>query len=219
MTLRLDVPAPPNLALAPIEYSAFYQDQYSNILRLYFNRLDNAVRNVLIGTGGKYLSLPFGAFYDTTDQTAASTTTAYPITLNSTSYSVGVGIDTSNTSRIYVRTAGTYNIQFSAQLVNYSNQSEDIDIWFRKNGTDIADSNTRFGLAARKGPSDPYHSVAALNFFVELLAGDYIELVWCSTEAYTTAGTGAYIEHYAASSSPTRPAIPSVIVTATWVSS
>jgi len=61
--------------------------------------------------------------------------------------------------------------------------------------------------------------LVALNFFVALLAGDYIELVWCSTEAYTTAGTGAYIEHYAAPSSPTRPAIPSVIVTATWVSS
>ena len=82
MTLRLDVPAAPALALAPIEYSAFYQDQYSNILRLYFNRLDNALRNVLAGTGGKFLSLPFGAFYDTTDQIAGSTTTAYPITFD-----------------------------------------------------------------------------------------------------------------------------------------
>jgi len=196
----------PALPLPPPQYDVRQLNELNRALRLYFARFDNFV-------------VPYGSFYDTTDQTAASTTTAYPITLNSTSYSVGVGVDPSNTSRIYVNTAGTYNIQFSAQLVNYSNQSEDIDIWFRKNGTDIADSNTRFGLAARKGPSDPYHSVAALNFFAALLAGDYVELVWCSTEAYTTAGTGAYLEHYTAPSSPTRPAIPSVIVTATWVSS
>ena len=132
---------------------------------------------------------------------------------------MAVGVDATNTSRIYVNTAGTYNIQFSAQLVNYANQSEDIDIWFRKNGTNIADSNTRFGLAARKGPSDPYHTVAALNFLVALTAGDYVELMWSSTEAYSGAGTGAYIEHYTAPSSPTRPAIPSVIVTVIWISS
>jgi len=196
----------PALPLPAPQYDVRQFNELNRALRFYFSRFDNFV-------------LPYGVFYDTTDQTAVSTTTAYPITLNSTSYSVGVGIDTSNTSRIYVNTSGTYNIQFSAQLVNYSNQSEDIDIWFRKNGTNIADSNTRFGLAARKSPSDPYHTVAALNFFVVLSAGDYIELVWCSTEAYTTAGTGAYLEHYVASSSPTRPAIPSIIVTVTWVSS
>jgi len=196
----------PALPLPFPQYDVRQQNELIRALRLYFTRLDNFI-------------LPYGVFYDTTDQTAASTTTAYPITLNSTSYSVGVGIDSSNTSRIYVNTAGTYNIQFSVQLVNYENQSEDIDIWFRKNGINIADSNTRFGLAARKGPSDPYHTVGSLNFFVALFAGDYVELVWRSTKAYTGAGTGAYIEHYAASSSPTRPAIPSVIVTVTWVSS
>ena len=196
----------PVLPLPFPQYDARQQNELNRVLRLYFNQFDNFI-------------LPYGSFYDTTDQTAASTTTAYPITLNSTLYSVGVGLDVNNTSRIYVNTAGTYNIQFSAQLVNYNNQSEDIDIWFRKNGTNIANSNTRFGLAQRKGPSDPYHTVAALNFFIALLAGDYVELVWSSTEAYTGAGTGAYIEHYAASTSPTRPAIPSVIVTATWVSS
>lgn len=196
----------PVLPLPPPQYDVRQLNELNRVLRLYFNRFDNFL-------------VPYGSFYDTTDQTAASTTTAYPITLNSTSYSVGVGVDASNTSRIYVNTPGTYNIQFSAQLVNYSNQSEDIDIWLRKNGTNVADSNTRFGLAARKGPSDPYHAVAALNFFIALVAGDYIELVWCSTEAYSGAGTGAYIEYYAASSSPTRPAVPSMIVTVVWISS
>jgi len=211
MTLRLDVPAAPNLALAPMEYSAFYQDQYSNILRLYFNRLDNAVRNVLSGTGGKYLSLPFGAFYDTTDQIAGSTTTAYPITVNSVSFENGVTIE--NNGQITFVYEGVYNIQFSIQLSNNSNATQDIDIWFRKNGVDIANSNSRFGLAPRKSVGDPYHVVGSLNFVDSFQAGDYVELVWC------TSHVDAYIEYYAAGTAPTRPAIPSVILTATFVSS
>jgi hypothetical protein len=211
MTLRLDVPAPPNLALAPIEYSAFYQDQYSNILRLYFNRLDNAVRNVLIGSGGKYLSLPFGAFYDTTDQTAASTTVAYPITLNSTTLSSGVSVQSS--SQITFEYEGVYNIQFSVQLANDDNATQDIDIWFRKNEVDIANSNSRFGLAPRKSAGDPYHVIGSLNFVDSFAAGDYAQLYW------RTSNTAAYIESYAAGTTPTRPAIPSVILTATFVSS
>ena len=211
MTLRLDVPAPPNLALAPIEYSAFYQDQYSNILRLYFNRLDNAVRNVLIGSGGRYLSLPFGSFYDTTDQTAASTTVAYPITLNSTTLSSGVSVQSN--SQVTFEYEGVYNIQFSVQLANNDNATQDIDIWFRKNGVDIANSNSRFGLAPRKSAGDPYHVIGSLNFVDSFAAGDYVQLYW------RTSNTAAYIESYTAPSSPTRPAIPSVILTATFVSS
>jgi len=211
MTLRLDVPAAPALALAPMEYSAFYQDQYSNILRLYFNRLDNALRNVLAGTGGKFLSLPFGSFYDTTDQTAASTTVAYPITLNSTTLANGVSIESN--SQITFEYEGVYNIQFSIQLANDDNGTQDIDIWFRKNGVDIPNSNSRFGMAPRKSAGDPYHVIGSLNFIDSFLANDYVQLYW------RTSNTAAYIEHYTAPSSPTRPAIPSVILTATFVSS
>ena len=211
MTLRLDVPTAPNLALAPMEYSAFYQDQYSNILRLYFNRLDNAVRNVLSGTGGKYLSLPFGAFYDTTDQIAATTTDAYPITLNSTSFENGVAVE--NSSEITFTNEGVYNIQFSLQLANTDNATQDIDVWFRKNGVDIANSNSRFGLAPRKSALDPYHVVASLNYVDSFQTGDYVQLYWCTTNVLT------YIEAYTAGTTPTRPAIPSVILTATFVSS
>ncbi len=211
MTLRLDVPAAPALALAPMEYSAFYQDQYSNILRLYFNRLDNALRNVLAGTGGKFLSLPFGSFYDTTDQTAATTTDAYAITLNSTTLANGVSVESN--SQITFEYEGVYNIQFSVQLANDDNATQDIDIWFRKNGTDIANSNSRFGMAPRKSAGDPYHVTGSLNFIDSFLANDYAQLYW------RTSNTAAYIEHYTAPSSPTRPAIPSVILTATFVSS
>lgn len=186
----------PALPLSTPQYDVRQQNELNRALRLYFNRFDNFL-------------VPYGSFYDTTDQIAISTTIAYPMTFNTTSYSVGVAV--SSNSRMYVDTSGTYNIQFSCQIVNTTNASQDIDIWFRKNGTDIADSNTRFGLAPRKGVGDPYHSVAALNFFLTLKSGDYVEIVWCTTNV------GVYLEHYTAPSSPTRPAIPSVIATMVWM--
>jgi hypothetical protein len=211
MTLKIDNPAVPNLPIAPKDYSADYQDQFLNVLRLYFNRLENVTRSLLGPDGGKFISLPFGAFYDTTDQTAASTTVAYPITLNSTTLSSGVSVQ--NSSQITFEYEGVYNIQFSIQLANNDNATQDIDIWFRKNGVDIANSNSRFGLAPRKSAGDPYHVIGSLNFVDSFAANDYVQLYWRSSS------TAAYIEHYTAPSSPTRPAIPSVILTATFVSS
>lgn len=211
MTLRLEFPAPPNLPLAPQTYETLYIEALNNVLRLYFNRLDNSMRGLLSGEGGRYVSLPFGAFYDTTDQTAASTTVAYPITLNSTTLASGVSIESN--SQITFEYEGVYNIQFSIQLANDDNATQDIDIWFRKNGVDIPNSNSRFGLSPRKSAGDPYHVIGSLNFVDSFAANDYVQLYW------RTSNTAAYIEYYTASSSPTRPAIPSVILTTTFVSS
>jgi len=206
----LNFPVPPNLPLATLDYERAYHDQFANVLRLYFNRLNNNLQNAFGPYGGQYINLPLGSFYDTTDQTAASTTTAYAITYNTTSISNGVKI--LNSSEIHFDYPGLYNIQFSVQLSNDDNATQDVDIWFRKNGQDIADSNSRFGLAPRKSAGDPYHVIAALNFIVNVTPNDYIQLYWRSSN------TSTYIEYYTAPSSPTRPAIPSVILTATLVS-
>jgi len=107
---------------------------------------------------------------------------------------------------------GIWNVQFSLQIKNVSNDGQDFDIWFRKNGTNIADSNSRFHIAARKSTGDPSHIIAALNFFVEMVAGDYIEVVGCVTS------TDVSLEAFPAGTSPTRPAIPSAIATMTFVS-
>jgi hypothetical protein len=209
--MRLDNPAPPNLPLAPEEYERIYFESLTNVLRLYFNRLENITRNLLGIEGGRFINFPYGAFYDTTDQTAASTTTAYAISLNSTTVSNTISVE--NSSQVTFTYEGIYNIQFSVQLVNTDNAAQDIDIWFRKNGADIANSNSRFGLSPRKSVSDPFHVVGSLNFIDSFAANDYIELYWCTTS------TSAYIEAYTAGTTPTRPAIPSVILTATFVSS
>lgn len=207
----LESPQPPNLPYAPQEWNPQYQEQLNNVLRLYFNRLSNVTKNLLGPDGGQFINIPFGSFYDTTDQTATSTTASYPITINTTSLSNEVSIE--NNSQITFATEGVYNIQFSIQLSNNDNATQDIDIWFVKNGVDIANSNSRFGLAPRKSAGDPYHVIGTVNFIESFSANDYVELYW------RTSSTNAYIEYYSAPSTPTRPAIPSVILTATFVSS
>jgi hypothetical protein len=53
MTLLVEnvtVPAPPNLPLAPGDYDSRYQEQFNNVLRLYFNRLDAILRGLVTTT-------------------------------------------------------------------------------------------------------------------------------------------------------------------------
>ena len=179
---------------------------------LYNERIgyDSLIFFVPISAAANADSMPYGAFQDSTNQTAASTTAAYAITLNTTDYSNGVYV--SNSSRMNVRNAGVYNLQFSIQFKNTTNSSQDIDVWFRKNGTDITASNSRFGVPARHSSGDPSHFIGALNYFIELAANDYLEIMWRVTD------TAVSIETFAAGTSPTRPAVPSVITTVNYVS-
>jgi hypothetical protein len=207
---QLQTPAVPDLPNPQDRYDRLTVAQTNGALRTFFLKLTNALQSIASPRGGRFLNNPYGAFQDGTDQTAANTTTAYAITFDTTDFNNGVTL--SNSSRLNVSQAGIYNIQFSVQLVNTTNASVDVDIWFRKNGTNIDKSNSRFGLAPRKSAGDPFHLIGAMNFFVSLDTNDYVQLMW------RTSDVGAYIEHYAASSTPTRPSIPSVIATVTFVS-
>ena len=207
---QLQTPAPPDLPSPGQTYDERLTAQTHRGLLVYFRKLTNILSTVLGPRGGKYLNLPYGAFQDSTDQTAANTTTAYAITFDTTDYSNGITL--SNSSRLNVSQAGIYNVQFSIQFKNTTNDSQDSDVWFRKNGTDIAKSNSRFGLAPRKSAGDPSHIIAALNYFVDLAENDYLQLMWRPSDV------GVSIEHFAAGTTPTRPAVPSIIATVSFVS-
>jgi hypothetical protein len=202
----------PALPYAPVQYDRAYVDGLTNILRQYFNTLDNFVAqlNLSAGGSGAGLFLPYGSFCDTTDQTAASTTTAYAVAFNTTELSSGVTL--SNTSRLNVTNAGIYNVQFSLQFKNTDNDGHDVDVWLRKNGTNIANSNSRFHIPARKSAGDPSHLIAALNIFVDMTAGQYVEIMW------KVGNVAVSLEHYPTSTTPTRPAVPSAIATLSFVS-
>lgn len=207
---KLDGTRAPFFPYAKEQYSREEMDYFINMLRQYFIQADRFTGSLIDNVGGAYLNFPYGAFQDSTTQTAANTTTAYPITFNTTDFSNDVTMVSG--SRFTVANAGMYNLQFSVQLHNTTANSVDIDIWFRKNGTDIPASNSRFGLAPRKAPGDPFHTVGALNYFVDMQANDYVEIVWCTSDI------GANIRRYVAGTTPTRPSIPSVIGTLSFVS-
>ena len=210
LTQQITTPSPPNLGKPGDAYEERFQSQSFGSLNVYFEKLTGLFSALFGIRGGKWINNPYGAFQDGTDQTAANTTTAYAVTFDTTDFSNGVTL--SNSSRLNVAQSGIYNLQFSIQFKNTTNDGQDVDVWFRKNGTNIDNSNSRFHLTQRKSAGDPSHLIAALNFFVSLAANDYVEIMWRTTN------TSVSIEHFAAGTSPTRPAIPSVIATLSFVS-
>jgi hypothetical protein len=165
--------------------------------------------------GAQQLLVPHATFSSDQDQTAASVATAYEFTCNSTVYSQGIYL--ADSTKVTVDQAGIYNIQFSVQLANNDNDGQDVSIWFRKNGTDIAASNSDFGLPARKSVGAVSRLIAALNYYVDLNPNDYIEIMWRTSDLDVT------VEHFdavaAGAGTPDIPATPSVIITAHLVSS
>jgi hypothetical protein len=198
----------PRLPAAPTQYDAQFIEQYSNILRLYFNQLDSLTGALLGESGGRYVRFPYGAFSSDQDQSTTANT-ATLMTLNTTDFSNDVSI---SSSKITVANAGVYNLQFSAQLENSNNVPQDVFIWLKQNGTDIVGSTGKVGMPARKNPGDPFHSIIGWNYFVSMTAGQYIEIYWSTTSADVS------IQYYAASGSPTKPATQSVVATLSFVS-
>jgi hypothetical protein len=207
---QLETPPVPDLPNPQDRYDRLTVAQTNAGLRTFFLRLRNVFQALLGPRGGKYINKPYGAFQDSTDQTAANTTTAYVVTFDTTDFSNGVTL--SNSSRLNVSQDGLYNLEFSIQFKNTTNDTQEVDVWFRKNGTNIDRSNSRFGMQARKSSGDPAHMIAAINFYVDMLSGDYVEIMWRPSD------TGVSIEHYGTSTTPTRPAVPSIIATLTYVS-
>lgn len=207
---QLEVPSIPSLGFAPEGYERRYFAENNGALNGYFRKLISVLGALFGPQGGKFINTPHGAFHDNTDQVAANTTTAYPVVFSNTDISNGVTL--ASGSRLTVAVDGIWNVQFSLQIKNVSNDGQDFEIWFRKNGTNIDNSNSRFHISARKSTGDPSHIIASLNFFVSLVAGDYVEIVG------KVSSTDVSLEHFAAGTSPTRPATPSAIATLTFVS-
>jgi hypothetical protein len=205
----LITPQQPRLPVAPDQYDQRYQDQLNNILRLYFNQLQNFSQLLTTNTGGALLQFPYGAFSSGQDQTTTANT-ATLMTLNTTDFAAG-GV-TISSSKITTTTPGIFNLQFSAQLENNDNAPQDVFIWLKQNGVDIIGSTGKVGLPARKGVGDPFHSIFGWNYYVQLQTNDYIEIYWSTTNAAVT------IQFYPASASPTKPSTQSVVATLSFVS-
>lgn len=277
----LRFPAAPNLPLAPREWDARYQDQFANVLRLYFNQLSGALLELAKTEGGRFLNFPHGAFFQdgvttlssgisnvsTTPISVASTasfpaagyiligdeiiqytsktattfagtitrglfgtsgtahnagdaisevqgtgssTTIGTVLFNNTTFSNGVSASPDFT-RLEFDYAGIYNIQFSAQLLNFTTSEDNVTIWFAKNGVDIPNSASIEQVNSKHG-SSPGATIMTVNVFEQFSAGDYMTLKWTSDTGSTVLGT------YPAGTAPVHPVSPALIITVSFVS-
>jgi hypothetical protein len=150
----------------------------------------------------------YGAFQDATNQTLSSTTTAQAINIGITDEANGVAIVSGN--QIKFSYAGTYSITWSAQFVNTDTNIHNAQVWVRKNGADITDSNSDFSIPNSHGGSNG-QLVPSVNYVMTLAANDYLQLMWGADS------TQVSLQTIAAGTSPTSPRSPAVIVTAVQV--
>lgn len=165
---------------------------------------------------GRYISTPYNQIVSNSDQTAASVANAYAITYDAEEYPDGISI--ASGSHIVFAQPGIYNIAYSIQLKNTNNDLETIDIWFRKDGTDLANSNTRFAIPARKSSGSASYLTAVTPIMVDIeTANQYIQIMW---RVSNTAVTIEQLPAVTASPgvTPAIPATPSVIVGITFIS-
>jgi hypothetical protein len=207
---------------APAQYDPQYIRQVIRVLETYFSQLDSNTPNYAQSYtadyfygNGVHLSFPYGQFQSQTDQTIAALDVAYPITYDQSDFLDGITL--SSGSRLTVPNEGVYAVTFSIQFKNTTNDLQDVDIWLRKNGTDVPDTNSRFSIPARKSTGNPSHLIAATTIMVELAANDYVQLMWHATSTSVT------LEHfpavtYSAGVTPAIPATPSAIVQVEFVS-
>lgn len=148
-------------------------------------------------TGRKY-----GQFYSTQDQTPAANTPTALTFNNSSSFNTGVTVASS--TRITYDTAGTYIITVSVQFDNKDTTNHDANIWFRKNGTDIADSNS---ITSVPKSTDGGNALLQVSIIESFTATQYVEVITMVADANVD------IEHIAAAvGPPAYPAVPSVIL-------
>lgn len=154
--------------------------------------------NLTAGASGTYTFRPWGyqgTYSVSPSQTVASTT-----------------ISGRSDSMIMVDQPGLYNVQFSAQFANTDTASEhDVDVWFKKNDVTIPKSNSQFTIPKKHTGADG-HLIAAMNYFIDLDAGDYFEIVWHTNDS------SVYIDAIPVQTTPIRPATPSIICTVSFVS-
>lgn len=213
---QLQTPAVPDLPNPQDRYDRLTVAQTNGALRTFFLKLTNALQSLASPRGGRFINMPYGAFQDTTDQTATANT-ATVMTFNTTDYSNGVSVVTSGgkASRLTVAQAGIYNLQFSVQFDNADTQEHDVTIWLRKDasgaGIDIDGSAGLVGVPSSHGGVNG-HTIVGWNYFITLNANDFVEIWW------STPSTQVTIQAYAAGTSPTRPSTASVVATMTFVS-
>ena len=200
---RLISPEPPNLPLAPGQYDRPYQDQHSNVLRLFFNRLV-AVLQTLFGTNGaRFLECPYGLFFDLGTYSPALPNTGYPLQFGQTY--LGNGISVVDGTKITAQYAGVYNFQYSSALTSTNSSLKTVWVWIVRNGTPINYTTNEYTVSG-----SGTDTIISWNFNIDLDAGEYIEMYWAADNTNVTIATTA--------PTPPHTGIPANVVAVNFVS-
>lgn len=218
LTTTLRPTAAPNLPIGPVDYSQQFMDQYSNVLRLYFNQIDNFTTGLTASDNGRYLRFPHISAYDDSNLYATSNT-ATVVEFNNLVTGSGFTLNANSTATCTY--TGIYKIDYSLQFANTDNAQHDADVWLRVNGTDVVESATRFTVPARKSANEFAYVCGYSHVTFQVNAGDVIGLYWATQQGATANGSvlGIFIDALPAETTPyARPAIPSTIGTISFVS-
>jgi len=162
----------------------------------------DAIEGQISGIGASY----WLSAWDTTTQTNPVANTPREMTWNSSDPSSNGIILGAASGSMKVLNANTYNIQFSVEVHKNNASTSELTIWIRKNGVDVPTTANEYDI---KG--DDYYTIG-WNWVIPLLANDYVQIMWASSDTDMT------LYHQAAQTSPyAHPAIPSVMITVTNV--
>jgi hypothetical protein len=227
----------PALPLPPNEYNRQQFDELIRALRVYFNlldslapqqaqsyRADNFFGGIFTGdsisaaniNGGvingfnRGIEAPYAMLMSDQDQTTGGTTSENLVSYSTPIFQYGIRVE--NNTQIKFDYPGQYLVTVSLQVTNTENQIREFELWAKNSGVNYPLSNTRFDVPANKGMASAGHLVANVAGIFTVVNGEYLEMAWWSD------GANVKLEHYAAGTSPTRPEIPSVILTINFIS-
>ena len=147
------------------------------------------------GSVGNYLNS-----YDTTQQNNPIANAINIMRINTISGFQGFTIQ--NGTQITAQNIGVYNIQFSAQLAKTTGTNANVDVWLIQNGINVSNSNTTFTITG-----NAIQFVLAWNWFLSMNPTDYFQIAWSSPNV----NINLFIE--TGLTTPTRPDVPSIILT------
>jgi len=205
MVTRIRPVAQPRLPSAPIDYVPQFHEQYSNVLRLFFEQLVNGLSALIGRNGGQYVECPNGLFFNTADQTFATTNTAYPVVYNQTYLNNAVALRSGSTSQIQVTIGGIYNFQYTGQVLSTNSSAKNIYLWIKRNGVNIG-----YTTRARTIASNGQYSPITWSFNIDMQANDYLEL--------EAAVTDTALSLDAETATAPHPGIPSSVMTVSYIS-
>jgi hypothetical protein len=164
----------------------------------------NASGQLVAAVGGTDYTPPaYLSAFHTASLTVPSPNTPNTMSFSTVDFAQGVTVSGSWNDKIKVTNGGIYNLQFSAATTKTTGTTATVDIWLRKNESDLSYTNTIVTLA---GGSNDF-AVPAWNFFLSASAGDYYQLMFASPT------TNPYIAYAASGSTGVAVQVPSVILT------